>query len=135
MYSQPRTIFIDLYTINNCTHKTRKSTHNLEPTSFHLFMTLTIKFQCITIQLSNFYNSRVRQQKLKWSYSHGLARSPLIGATIGQLLEDMTNKKPDEEAVIFVQDGVRRTFSQMLEQVRFIVYLMGGETHTPRWLT
>ena len=52
----------------------------------------------------------------KWSYFHG-GGLPLIGATIGQLLEEKANKYPDGDAVVVVFQGVRLTFPQLLEQV------------------
>jgi len=51
------------------------------------------------------------------SYLHGTSPSPLIGATIGQLLENRAEKTPDKEAVVSCQQKWRLTFQQLLQQV------------------
>ncbi|KAK2178700.1 hypothetical protein NP493_533g01030 [Ridgeia piscesae] len=56
------------------------------------------------------------EEKLKWSYVHGLASTPLIGVTIGQRLRDMAEAHPGREAMVFCRDDVRFTFEQLLTQ-------------------
>lgn len=51
------------------------------------------------------------------SYNFGASNKPLIGKTIGQLLEEKAELHPDKDAVIVSQDNVRLTFEQLLEQV------------------
>jgi len=58
----------------------------------------------------------------KWSYAHGEGTAGLIGATIGQLLEQRTSVDPDKEAVVVVHQNVRLTFQQLLQQVKLIEY-------------
>ena len=57
------------------------------------------------------------EEKLKWSYVHGLASTPLIGVTIGQRLRDMAEAHPGREAMVFCRHNVRFTFEQLLTQV------------------
>ena len=52
-----------------------------------------------------------------WSYFHGGGATRLISLTIGQLLEQRTNENPGGEAFVFVRQGVRCTFEQVLQQV------------------
>ncbi|XP_043940913.1 medium-chain acyl-CoA ligase ACSF2, mitochondrial-like [Protopterus annectens] len=54
---------------------------------------------------------------LKISYVHGLSNIPLTPMTMGQCLEESTNKFPDREAVIFVREGIRKTFAQLNHDV------------------
>ncbi len=55
--------------------------------------------------------------KLRWSYKHGEAPTPLIGRTIGQMLAQQAEQRPDKETMVFPRDNVRLTFSQLLQQV------------------
>ena len=57
------------------------------------------------------------QEKLRWSYVHGVASTPLNGVTIGQRLHDMTEAHPEREAMVFCSANVRYTFEQLLTQV------------------
>lgn len=41
----------------------------------------------------------------------------LLSQTVGQSLQTTVNKWPDREAVVFLQDGVRKTFSQFQHDV------------------
>ena len=61
---------------------------------------------------------RVSSQQIKsWSYTHGESSIPLLGATIGQLLEQAAEHHPDREAFIFSHQGIRMTSQQVLQQV------------------
>jgi len=51
------------------------------------------------------------------SYVHGTSSVPLLGATIGQLLQDRTEQMPDKEAVVVCHQKARLTFQQLLQQV------------------
>ncbi len=62
------------------------------------------------------YGDSGQPAKLKWSYLQGYPESPLVGVTIGQLLEAGAERHPDREAVIFKQQGHRLTFQQLLQQ-------------------
>ena len=43
---------------------------------------------------------------------------PLLGVTIGNLLQDRVEQHPDRDAVVFHQDSERLSFQQLLTQVR-----------------
>lgn len=51
---------------------------------------------------------------VKWSYSCGVSSEPLLGATIGQLLEQRASAHPEREAFVSVHQNVRLTFDQLL---------------------
>ncbi|CAK8674475.1 unnamed protein product [Clavelina lepadiformis] len=55
--------------------------------------------------------------KLKHSYFHAHSPYPLSGLTIGGALEKTTEKFPDRECLVFCETGIRRTFSQFMEEV------------------
>ncbi|XP_078426988.1 medium-chain acyl-CoA ligase ACSF2, mitochondrial [Cetorhinus maximus] len=54
---------------------------------------------------------------LTTSYIHGAMDMPLSPKSIGQCLEDVVNKYPDKEALVFLHDGVRKTFGQLKQEV------------------
>lgn len=58
-------------------------------------------------------------ESLKWSYVFGQTDVPLQGITIGRCLGERTELTPDKEAAVFVEQGIRQTFSQLLEDVGF----------------
>ncbi|XP_040293902.1 medium-chain acyl-CoA ligase ACSF2, mitochondrial [Bufo bufo] len=51
------------------------------------------------------------------SYVHGTSVLPLTSRTVQQCLWDTTQRIPDEEAVVVVHSGTRKTFSQMSKDV------------------
>ncbi|XP_047656989.1 medium-chain acyl-CoA ligase ACSF2, mitochondrial-like isoform X2 [Tachysurus fulvidraco] len=54
---------------------------------------------------------------LNVSYVHGPSTVPQLSLTIGQSLLTTVNKWPDREAVVFLQDGIRKSFSQFQHEV------------------
>lgn len=54
------------------------------------------------------------------SYDSSTSGHSLLGVTIGELLQKQVERVPDREMVIFSRDGIRLTFSQFKEKVRFI---------------
>uniref|UniRef100_A0A8C7X915 Medium-chain acyl-CoA ligase ACSF2, mitochondrial n=1 Tax=Oryzias sinensis TaxID=183150 RepID=A0A8C7X915_9TELE len=54
---------------------------------------------------------------LTTSYAHGTSSTPLLHDTVGGMLQKSTERHPDKEAVVFVQDGVRKTFAQFQQEV------------------
>ena len=44
-------------------------------------------------------------------------KEPLIGKTIGQIMDETTEKYPDRESHVFCADGIRRTFAQFKQEV------------------
>ncbi|XP_030836958.1 medium-chain acyl-CoA ligase ACSF2, mitochondrial-like [Strongylocentrotus purpuratus] len=59
--------------------------------------------------------------KYTTSYVHGHDHFPnppaLVGKTLGKVLDEMTEKHPDQDFVVFCEDGVRRTFHQFQQEV------------------
>ena len=57
------------------------------------------------------------EELLTHSYSQGDSKRTVIGETIGQRLDKVTEKFPDREAVVFTKDGRRATFADFREEV------------------
>ncbi|XP_054501021.2 medium-chain acyl-CoA ligase ACSF2, mitochondrial isoform X2 [Agelaius phoeniceus] len=55
--------------------------------------------------------------KVTNSYIQGPTDIPLLDKTVGQCLEETVERFPDREALVFCQDGVRKTFAQFKEEV------------------
>lgn len=51
------------------------------------------------------------------SYVHGTSSASLLHHTVSQSLDSSVQRWPDREAVIFLQDGIRKTFSQFQQDV------------------
>ncbi|XP_061080296.1 medium-chain acyl-CoA ligase ACSF2, mitochondrial-like isoform X1 [Conger conger] len=51
------------------------------------------------------------------SYVHGTSSRSLLSQTIGQTLQNTAERWPDREAVVFLQDGIRKTFAQFQQDV------------------
>ncbi|KAG8446316.1 hypothetical protein GDO86_013956 [Hymenochirus boettgeri] len=51
------------------------------------------------------------------SYVHGMSQIPLTCKTVNQCLVETTNRIPDTEALVFSSTNIRRTFSQLSEDV------------------
>jgi fatty-acyl-CoA synthase len=54
---------------------------------------------------------------MKPSYTHGTASEPLIGQTIGDWLDDVARRFPDNEALVSVFENRRFTYTQLSEEV------------------
>eukprot|EP00066_Takifugu_rubripes_P013105 XP_011602371.1 PREDICTED: acyl-CoA synthetase family member 2, mitochondrial-like [Takifugu rubripes] len=54
---------------------------------------------------------------LTTSYVHGTSSVSLLYQTVGQRLDSTVQRWPDREAVVCVQDGIRKTFSQFQQDV------------------
>ncbi|KAL0984248.1 hypothetical protein UPYG_G00139030 [Umbra pygmaea] len=54
---------------------------------------------------------------LTTSYAHGTSSKSLLYKTVGESLRATAERFPDREAVVFLQDGVRKTFSQFQHDV------------------
>uniref|UniRef100_A0A8C9XJ35 Medium-chain acyl-CoA ligase ACSF2, mitochondrial n=1 Tax=Sander lucioperca TaxID=283035 RepID=A0A8C9XJ35_SANLU len=54
---------------------------------------------------------------LTTSYAHGTSSTSLRHTTIGEALLKAVERSPDTEAVVFLQDGVRKTFAQLQQDV------------------
>ena len=64
------------------------------------------------------YASANAGQKQRWSYAHGPSDAPLLGSTIGQALQDWVELRPSKEAAVFCTGNIRKTFQQILEEVK-----------------
>ncbi|XP_045066646.1 medium-chain acyl-CoA ligase ACSF2, mitochondrial-like, partial [Coregonus clupeaformis] len=51
------------------------------------------------------------------SYVHGASSVSLLGQTVGQSLQAAADRWPHREALVFLQDGVHKTFAQFQEDV------------------
>jgi len=54
---------------------------------------------------------------LTTSYAHGISSHPLLSSTVDQCLRATVERYPDREALVFVQDGIRKTFAQFYQDV------------------
>uniref|UniRef100_UPI00398EDD7F medium-chain acyl-CoA ligase ACSF2, mitochondrial isoform X2 n=1 Tax=Pristiophorus japonicus TaxID=55135 RepID=UPI00398EDD7F len=68
---------------------------------------------------STHYYSDVVPMKptLTTSYIHGAMDMPLLPKTIGQCLDETVSNHPDKEALVFLRDGIRKTFGQLKQEV------------------
>ncbi|XP_017280788.1 medium-chain acyl-CoA ligase ACSF2, mitochondrial-like [Kryptolebias marmoratus] len=51
------------------------------------------------------------------SYVHGTSSVSLLPLTVGQSLDATVQRCPDRQAVVFLQDGIRKTFAQFQQDV------------------
>ncbi|XP_043946449.1 medium-chain acyl-CoA ligase ACSF2, mitochondrial-like [Protopterus annectens] len=85
---------------------------NLQPDKIQLNKTYGVQQSC------TFHNeSPPLRPILTTSYVHGTSNIPLIGKTVGQCLEETTNKFPDREAAVFVWEGIRKTYAEFNKEV------------------
>lgn len=56
---------------------------------------------------------------LTTSYVHGTSSYSLLPLTVSQSLEATVQRYPDREAVVFQQDGIRKTFAEFQKDVCF----------------
>ncbi|XP_053495579.1 medium-chain acyl-CoA ligase ACSF2, mitochondrial [Ictalurus furcatus] len=54
---------------------------------------------------------------LTTSYAHGITSYSLQSLTVGRSLQIRAERNPDREAVVFLQDGIRKTFSEFQNDV------------------
>ncbi|TSK14804.1 Acyl-CoA synthetase family member 2, mitochondrial [Bagarius yarrelli] len=54
---------------------------------------------------------------LTTSYAHGVTSNSFQSLTVGQALRQRAARFPDREAVVFLQDGIRKTFSELQKDV------------------
>ena len=60
------------------------------------------------------------------SYASGTSDFPLLGMTIGEMVNNIATKYPDTEAIVSMHENIRLTYSQFLEQVNKVARgLMG----------
>ena len=54
------------------------------------------------------------------SYDCGTSTFPLLGSTIGEMLNEISGRYPESEAVVSVHQGIRWTYREFLEKVNAI---------------
>ncbi|XP_071847597.1 medium-chain acyl-CoA ligase ACSF2, mitochondrial-like isoform X1 [Apostichopus japonicus] len=85
------------------------------------FTVAVTRFNYISIKRSFYKVSPLQHDtkdvKLTTSYSHGCSNIPLQGSTIGQILDEMTDKHPDKNAFIYGNNGERQTYRQLKDEV------------------
>uniref|UniRef100_A0A8C6U5V6 Medium-chain acyl-CoA ligase ACSF2, mitochondrial n=1 Tax=Neogobius melanostomus TaxID=47308 RepID=A0A8C6U5V6_9GOBI len=62
-------------------------------------------------------DSPPQQPTLSSSYVHGTSSASLLSLTVSQALDSVTQRWPDREAVVCVEDGIRKTFEQFHQDV------------------
>nr|XP_043907138.1 medium-chain acyl-CoA ligase ACSF2, mitochondrial-like isoform X1 [Solea senegalensis] len=62
-------------------------------------------------------DSPPHKPSLTCSYVHGTSIVPLLSQTVAQSLDSTVQRWPDREAVVFLQDGIRKTFAQFQQDV------------------
>ncbi|TNN71520.1 Acyl-CoA synthetase family member 2, mitochondrial [Liparis tanakae] len=62
-------------------------------------------------------DSQPHTPSLTSSYVHGTSSISLLPLTVGQSLDSTVQRWPDREAVVFLQDGIRKTFAQFQQDV------------------
>ncbi|XP_053158632.1 medium-chain acyl-CoA ligase ACSF2, mitochondrial isoform X2 [Hemicordylus capensis] len=51
------------------------------------------------------------------SYVHGVSKIQLLSKTLNQCLEETTHRNPEQEALVFATEGIRKTFAQFKQDV------------------
>ncbi|XP_047199886.1 medium-chain acyl-CoA ligase ACSF2, mitochondrial [Hippoglossus stenolepis] len=62
-------------------------------------------------------DSPPRTPSLTSSYVHGTSSVSLLSHTVSQSLDATVQRWPDREAVVFLQDGIRKTFAELQQDV------------------
>lgn len=70
---------------------------------------------------------------LTTSYVRGTSSTPLVLHTVGEVLQRAVERFPDREALVFVEQGVRKTFAQFQQDVSLFIYTLIS-TMTEPWL-
>ncbi|XP_070552712.1 medium-chain acyl-CoA ligase ACSF2, mitochondrial-like [Ptychodera flava] len=64
-----------------------------------------------------FSTASQQEQKYTQSYAHTASSVPLVGQTIGKIIDETTEKWPDRTAVVFPQQGIRRTYEEFRQEI------------------
>jgi fatty-acyl-CoA synthase len=54
------------------------------------------------------------------SYAHGTGDTPLLGCTIGQVLDAAVSSYPEQDALVVRHQNLRFSYLQFLEQVELV---------------
>lgn len=66
---------------------------------------------------------------LTTSYAHGTSSTSLQYNTVTQCLQRTVERFPDREAVVFVENGIRKTFAKFQQDVSICVLNIRSDTH------
>uniref|UniRef100_A0AAZ3R0H2 Medium-chain acyl-CoA ligase ACSF2, mitochondrial n=1 Tax=Oncorhynchus tshawytscha TaxID=74940 RepID=A0AAZ3R0H2_ONCTS len=83
----------------------------------YLTQVYSVYCSCLSLNRSLHVDSPPVVPGQSFSYVHGASSVSLLGQTVGQSLQAAANRWPHREALVFLQDGVRKTFSQFQEDV------------------
>ncbi|XP_071847035.1 medium-chain acyl-CoA ligase ACSF2, mitochondrial-like [Apostichopus japonicus] len=70
-----------------------------------------------SLSFSASLNRNRKNTQLEESYYHSTSNIPLLGKTIGRMLDETVAKYPDRTAYVFPKDDKRRTFRQLQDEV------------------
>jgi len=64
--------------------------------------------------------------KISDSYSCGTSSSPLLGVTIGNMIDSVSAKYPDSEAIVSVHQNIRFTYREFINEVNRVARALMG---------
>ncbi|GAV02324.1 hypothetical protein RvY_12907 [Ramazzottius varieornatus] len=67
--------------------------------------------------LSSLSQQESIRSKLKKSYVNGASATPLVGHTIGDLIDMQAEQKPDQEAFVFPAQNIRKSYGDLKQDV------------------
>jgi fatty-acyl-CoA synthase len=71
----------------------------------------------MTVMQKNSPAASTDQGETRWSYTSAISDTPLLGLTIGDMLDQTVEKYPDQPALISRQQHIRLTYRQLQAQV------------------
>src|SRR5438445_4997717 len=71
----------------------------------------------MTVTQKNSSVASTDQGEMRWSYTSAISDTPLLGLTIGDMLDQTVEKYPDQPALISRQQNIRLTYRQLQAQV------------------
>jgi len=71
----------------------------------------------MTVMQKNSSAASTDQGETRWSYTSAISDTPLLGLTIGDMLDQTVEKYPDQPALISRQQNIRLTYRQLQAQV------------------
>lgn len=71
----------------------------------------------MTVMQKNSSAASTDQGEIRWSYTSAISDTPLLGLTIGDMLDQTVEKYPDQPALISRQQNIRLTYRQLQAQV------------------
>ncbi|PAV78356.1 hypothetical protein WR25_24782 isoform B [Diploscapter pachys] len=71
-------------------------------------------------QKNSLQSTRPALDSSQLSYAHGISDVPLLYQTVGETLRKTADRLPDQDFMIFREQNVRRSFSQVYEEARLV---------------